>query len=80
MKLKNKGSSIINIGKTVLLPGESAEISGKGYQDNAVISFLMKKGILAESGDTEKSRSRRNGAARAKAAAEPDSPKPPEQE
>lgn len=31
MKLKNTGNSVISVGKTVILPGESADIKEKGY-------------------------------------------------
>ena len=66
MKLKNTGNSVISVGKTVILPGESADIKEKGYQNNAVISFLIARGILSEDTGVEKPRSKRTPASKAK--------------
>lgn len=41
MKLKNIGTSIVSIGKTVVLPDETVDISDKGYQNNDTIDFLV---------------------------------------
>lgn len=41
MKLKNIGTSIVSIGKTVILPDETVDISDKGYQNNDAIDFLV---------------------------------------
>lgn len=47
MKLKNVGVTIVSIGKTVLLPDETVEIKGKGYENNAAIDYLVKTNRLA---------------------------------
>lgn len=82
MKLKNTGNSVISVGKTVILPGESADIKEKGYQNNTVISFLIARGILSEDTGVEKPRSKRTPASKAKnkPAAEPEAENQPEQE
>ena len=94
MKLKNTGNSVISVGKTVILPGESADIKEKGYQNksadikekgyqnNAVISFLIARGILSEDTGAEKPRSKRTPSSKAKnkPAAEPETENQPEQE
>lgn len=47
MKFENTGNKIINLGKQVVLPGESIEIPDK-FAKNGVISILKKKGDLKE--------------------------------
>lgn len=47
MKYKNTGSTIINIGKAILLPDETVEVTGEGYKNNAVLEFLVNTGRLA---------------------------------
>lgn len=37
MKLKNIGNKIISIGATVILPGETKEVTG--YDDNEIVKF-----------------------------------------
>ena len=41
MKVKNIGTSVVSIGKTVILPDETAEITDKSYQNNGAIDFLV---------------------------------------
>ncbi len=41
MKLKNIGTSIVSVGKTVILPDETVDISDKSYQNNDTIDFLV---------------------------------------
>lgn len=48
MKLKNIGNKIISIGATVILPGETKEVAGAGYEGNAVVDFFIKQGNLTE--------------------------------
>ena len=74
MKLKNTGNSVISVGKTVLLPGESADIKEKGYQNNAVISFFIARGVLSEDTGVKKPRNKKPPSPKAKnkATAEPE--------
>lgn len=46
MKLKNIGSKIISVGATVILPGETKEVTG--YDGNEVLKFFVKQGNLTE--------------------------------
>lgn len=46
MKLKNIGTTVINIGKIVILPDETAEVKEKGYENNPVINYLVKTNRL----------------------------------
>ena len=39
MKLKNIGNKIISIGATVILPGETKEVTG--YDDNEIVKVLI---------------------------------------
>ena len=41
MKIKNIGTAIVSIGKTVILPDEVVDISDKSYQNNDAIDFLV---------------------------------------
>lgn len=41
MKVKNTGSKIVNIGKTIILPGETAEVDDT-YKANGAVQFLIK--------------------------------------
>lgn len=46
MKLKNICHKVINVGDTVILPGDSKEV--KGYDEsNAALSCLIKKKCLS---------------------------------
>lgn len=47
MKLKNIGTSIISVGKTVILPDDTVDITEKGYQNNDAINFLVATNRLA---------------------------------
>lgn len=42
MKLKNIGNKIISIGATVILPGETKEVTG--YDDNEIVKFFIGQG------------------------------------
>lgn len=55
MKVTNTSGKIINVGKTVLLPGQAAEIDNS-YASNSVIKMLKDTGALAikETGKTSK--------------------------
>lgn len=46
MKLKNIGNKIISIGATVILPGETKDVTG--YDDNEVVKFFIGRGNLSE--------------------------------
>lgn len=46
MKLKNIGNKIISVGATVILPGETKEVTG--YDDNEVVKFFIGQGNLSE--------------------------------
>ena len=46
MKLKNIGNKIISIGATVILPGETKEVTG--YDDNEIVKFFIGQGNLSE--------------------------------
>ena len=45
MKLKNIGNKIISVGATVILPGETKEVTG--YDDNEVVKFFIGQGNLS---------------------------------
>ena len=47
MKLKNIGTSIVSVGKTVILPDDTVDITEKGYQNNDAINFLVATSRLA---------------------------------
>ena len=47
MKLKNIGTSIVSIGKTVILPDDTVDITEEGYQKNDAINFLVATNRLA---------------------------------
>lgn len=47
MKLKNIGTSIVSVGKTVILPDDTVDITEKGYQNNDAINFLVATNRLA---------------------------------
>lgn len=47
MKLKNIGTSIISVGKTVILPDDTVDITEKCYQNNDAINFLVATNRLA---------------------------------
>ena len=47
MKLKNIGTSIVIVGKTVILPDDTVDITEKGYQNNDAINFLVATNRLA---------------------------------
>lgn len=47
MKLKNLGTTVINVGEVVILPDETAEVSDKAYEGNAAINYLIKTNRLA---------------------------------
>ena len=47
MKLTNISSTIVIIGKTVILPGETAVINDPAYKDNDVIDYFIKTNRLA---------------------------------
>lgn len=47
MKLKNIGTSIVSVGKTVILPDDTVDIAEKGYQNNDAINFLVATNRLA---------------------------------
>lgn len=46
MKLKNLGTTVINIGKVVILPDETADIADKAYENNAAINHLVRTNRL----------------------------------
>lgn len=46
MKLKNIGNKIISVGATVILPGETKDVTG--YDDNEVVKFFIRQGNLSE--------------------------------
>ena len=46
MKLKNIGNKIISVGATVILPGETKDVTG--YDDNEVVKFFIVQGNLSE--------------------------------
>lgn len=46
MKLKNIGNKIVSVGATVILPGETKDVTG--YDDNEVVKFFIGKGNLSE--------------------------------
>ena len=46
MKLKNIGNKIISVGATVILPGETKDVTG--YDDNEVVKFFIEQGNLSE--------------------------------
>ena len=46
MKLKNIRNKIINIGATVILPGETKEVTG--YDDNEIVKFFIGQRNLSE--------------------------------
>lgn len=46
MKLKNIGNKIVSVGATVILPGETKDVTG--YDDNEVVKFFIKQGNLSE--------------------------------
>ena len=46
MKLKNIGNKIISVGATVILPGETKDLTG--YDDNEVVKFFIGQGNLSE--------------------------------
>lgn len=54
MKLKNLTSTIVSVGKTVILPDETKEIADKGYEKNGAIDFLVKTNRLAIVTDEKK--------------------------
>lgn len=47
MKLKNIGTSIVSVGKTVILPDDTVDITEEGYQKNDAINFLVATNRLA---------------------------------
>lgn len=47
MKLKNLTSTIVSVGKTVILPDETKEITDKCYDNNGAIDFLVATNRLA---------------------------------
>lgn len=47
MKLKNTGTTIINIGKVVILPDEIGEVTDKAYENNETVEYLIKTKRLA---------------------------------
>ena len=47
MKLKNIGTSIVSVGKTIILPDDTVDITEKGYQNNDAINFLVATNRLA---------------------------------
>ena len=46
MKLKNIGNKIISVGTTVILPGETKDVTG--YDDNDIVKFFIGQGNLSE--------------------------------
>ena len=46
MKLKNIGNKIISVGATVILPGETKDVTG--YDDNEVVKLFIGRGNLSE--------------------------------
>lgn len=54
MKLKNLGTTVINIGKVVILPDETAEVADKAYENNAAINYLAKTNRLEIVKETKK--------------------------
>lgn len=46
MKLKNIGNKIVSVGATVILPGETKDVTG--YDDNEVVKFFVGQGNLSE--------------------------------
>lgn len=47
MKLKNIGTSIVSVGKVIILPDDTVDITEKGYQNNDAINFLVATNRLA---------------------------------
>lgn len=58
MKLKNLGTTVINIGKVAILPDETAEVTDKAYENNATINYLVKTNRLEIVKETKKSASK----------------------
>lgn len=46
MKLKNTCGTLISVGKTVILPDMTAEITDKNYENNSAIKRLVEKNCL----------------------------------
>lgn len=46
MKLKNIGNKIVSVGATVILPGETKDVTD--YDDNEVVKFFIGQGNLSE--------------------------------
>lgn len=46
MKLKNIGNKIVSVGATVILPGETKDVTG--YDDNEVVKLFIGQGNLSE--------------------------------
>ena len=47
MKLKNLGTTVLNVGKVIILPDETVEVKDKAYENNAAINYLVKTNRLA---------------------------------
>lgn len=45
MKLKNIGHKIVNVGDTIILPGETKDV--QGYDNNPVVDALVKRKDLS---------------------------------
>lgn len=60
MKLKNLGTTVINIGKVVILPDETKEVVDAAYENNSAIDFLVKTNRLALVKEKEKKPAAKN--------------------
>lgn len=46
MKIKNRTSSIVSIGKVVILPDEVGEVTDPAYMKNNALNFMVETGRL----------------------------------
>ena len=54
MKLKNLGTTVLNIGKVIILPDETVEVKDKAYENNDAVKYLIKTNRLALVKEEEK--------------------------
>ena len=54
MKLKNISSTVVSVGRTVILPDEVVEVTDRGYENNDALNFLIKTNRLALVKEREK--------------------------
>ncbi len=46
MKLKNVSGKIVSVGETTVLPGSTVEITGKAFENNGALNFLVRRKYL----------------------------------